>query len=88
VLQVVALAENVRSTAARQHAMIIRRGPSGTDRREIPVNLKTILAGKSTDLQMEPNDILFVPDSTGKKALARGAEAAIQITTGLILFRQ
>jgi polysaccharide export outer membrane protein len=68
--------------------MIIRRELSKTgERQEIAVDLKKILAGKTPDVVMQPNDILFVPDSNGKRALRRGAEAAIQIATGLALFR-
>jgi polysaccharide export outer membrane protein len=88
VLQAVALAEDLKPTAQREHSMIIRRDLSKTgDRQEITVNLKKILTGQTADVVMEPNDILFVPDSAGKKALRRGAEAAIQIATGLALFR-
>jgi len=88
VLQAVALAEDLKPTAQREHSMIIRRDLSKTgERQEIAVNLKKVLAGQTPDVVMEPNDILFVPDSTGKKALRRGAEAAIQIATGLALFR-
>ncbi|HEV3038262.1 MAG TPA: polysaccharide biosynthesis/export family protein [Candidatus Angelobacter sp.] len=88
VLQAVALAEDLKPTAQREHSMIIRRDPSKQgDRQEIAVNLKKILSGQVADVTMEPNDILFVPDSSSKKALRRGAEAAIQIATGLALFR-
>jgi polysaccharide export outer membrane protein len=88
VLQAVALAEDLKPTAQREHSMIIRRELSKTgERQEIAVDLKKILAGKTPDVVMQPNDILFVPDSNGKRALRRGAEAAIQIATGLALFR-
>ncbi len=88
VLQLVALAEDLKPTAKRDHAMIIRRQSTpGAERQEIKVDLKKILAGTSADVPLEGNDILFVPDSAGKKALRRGAEAAIQIATGLALFR-
>jgi len=36
---------------------------------------------------MKSNDILYVPDSAGKKALARGTEAALGIGTGLAVYR-
>lgn len=88
VLQAVALAEDLKPTAQREHSMIIRRDTSKQgDRQEIAVNLKKILSGQVPDVAMEPNDILFIPDSNSKKALRRGAEAAIQIATGLALFR-
>lgn len=87
VLQAVALGEGLKPTALQKKAMIIRRGkqfPGG--REEIPVNLKKILAGHAPDTGLEANDILFVPDSTSKRAIRRGAEAAIQIATGLVIW--
>lgn len=87
VLQLVAIAGDLKPTAKREHSMIIRRKPiPGAERQEIPIDLKKILAGKNPDVALEGNDILFVPDSTGKRALRRGAEAAIQVATGLALF--
>src|SRR5258708_13042403 len=84
VLQAVALAEDLKPTAQREHSMIIRRELSKTgERQEIAVDLKKILAGKTPDIVMQPNDILFVPDSNGKRALRRGAEAPIHIATAL-----
>lgn len=87
VLQAVALGEGLKPTALRKKAMIIRRGrkfPRG--REEIPVNLKNILSGHAPDPGLEANDILFIPDSTSKRALRRGAEAALQIATGLVIW--
>jgi polysaccharide export outer membrane protein len=89
VLKGIALAQDLKPTAIQQKAMIIRRNPGAPDgRQEIPVDLKKILAGRLPDTPMQPNDILFVPDSTGKKALRRGAEAALQIATGIIIWRR
>ncbi|HEX6465719.1 MAG TPA: SLBB domain-containing protein, partial [Terriglobales bacterium] len=88
VLQALALAEDIKGTAKRDHAMIIRRDaalPNG--RQEIAVNLKTIMAGKSPDIPLQVNDILFVPESSGKKVLHRGAEAIIQAATGAAIYR-
>lgn len=87
VLQAVALGEGLKPTAVQKKAIIIRQGrqfPNG--REEIAVNLKNVLAGHAPDPGLEPNDILFVPDSASKKALRRGAEAAIQIATGLMIW--
>ncbi len=87
VLQLVAICGDLKPTANRQHSMIIRRKPApGAERQEIAIDLKKILAGKSPDVVLEGNDILFVPESASKKALRRGADAAIQIATGLALF--
>ena len=89
VLKAIALAENLKSSAQRSQAVIIRRNPSATGgREEIPVDLKKILAGRGPDRPLQTNDILFVPDSASKKALVRAAEAAIQVTTGIIIWRR
>jgi polysaccharide export outer membrane protein len=86
VLQALALAEDLKATAAQSRAMIIRKNPAAADgREEIAVNLTKVLAGRQHDSQLQANDILFVPDSNGKKALRRGAEAAVTAATwGLI----
>lgn len=87
VLQAVALGEGLKEAALEKKAMIIRRGKQFPGGREvIPVNLKEILSGNAPDLSLEANDILFVPDSASKRALRRGAEAAIQIATGLVIW--
>jgi polysaccharide biosynthesis/export protein len=87
VLQAVALGEGLKPTALRKKAMIIRRGqgfPNG--REEIPVNLQLILSGHAADPSLAANDILFIPDSASKRALRRGAEAAVQIASGVVIW--
>ena len=87
VLQAVALGEGLKPTALQKKAIIIRRGgqfPSG--REQIPVNLSKILSGHSSDPGLEANDILFIPDSISKRVLQRGAEAAVQIATGVVIW--
>ena len=86
VLQALALAEDLKPTAAQSKALIIRKNPAAPDgREEIAVNLNKVLEGHELDARLQANDILFVPDSTGKRALRRGAEAAITAATwGLI----
>jgi len=82
VLQALALAEDVKATASQKRAMIIRKNPMAKDgREEIAINLNKVLEGHEHDAQLQANDILFVPDSPGKKALHRGAEAAVTAAT-------
>ena len=81
VLKVLSLAGGLDHFAAPQKARIMRPVAGNSTREEIPVNLKTILAGQSPDVPLQPEDILFVPVSGGDKALARAAEAAIQAST-------
>ncbi|MBI4166007.1 MAG: polysaccharide biosynthesis/export family protein [Acidobacteria bacterium] len=89
VLKAVALAQDVKATAIRSKAVIIRKNANFPDgREEIPVDLKMVLARRAPDPAMQPSDILFVPDSPGKKAMGRIAEAAVQATVGIIVWRR
>lgn len=87
VLQALALAEGLNGTASKRQARIIRRNADGS-RTEIPVDLTKVLNGKSQDLELAANDILFVPVSAGKAAAKRGAEAAIATVSGLLIWRR
>ena len=71
-----------------QNAKILRAASGQTKREELPVNVKAILDGKAPDVTMKPEDILFVPSSQPKRAAARAAEAAIQVATGVIIWRR
>ncbi|MDQ2899841.1 MAG: polysaccharide export protein [Acidobacteriota bacterium] len=88
VLQVLALAEGMERTANERHARILRTQVGGKLRAELPVDLKRIMAGESEDLALQPNDILFVPNSAAKSAALRTLEAAIQMGTGVVIWRR
>jgi polysaccharide export outer membrane protein len=84
VLQAVSLAEGLTSTPDAKHAKIVRQ--KGDQREEITVDLKSILQGKGKDVAMQGEDILFVPDNTGKRVALRVMEAAIQTGTGIAIY--
>jgi polysaccharide export outer membrane protein len=89
VLQALALAEDLKPTAARKRAMIIRKNPSAkSGRDEIPVNLKSVVEGQGSDVRLHASDILYVADSASNRALRKGADAAVYLTTGLIIWRR
>src|SRR6266699_3665235 len=88
VLKALALAEDTKSTAQKSKAVIIRKNTQQNERQEIAVDLKKVLAGRALDPRMQPSDILFVPDSSGIKALHRGVDAAVYVTTGLIIWHR
>lgn len=88
-LKAIALAEDLKPTAIKSRTMIIRdNGGSAATRQELPVNLSEVLEGRAPDPPLQANDILFVPDSTAKRAMRRAAEAAVQIATGVIIWRR
>jgi polysaccharide export outer membrane protein len=79
-LQAIALAEGFKSTASTHHALIVRQSTSDNSRKEIPVDLGQIQQGKLTDVELAPNDILYIPNSGTKvtlQAMGRIAEAAV-----------
>ena len=84
VLQVLALAQGVNRTAAMGSARIIRRTPQGPS--EVPVPLKQMMAAKATDMELQPEDILFVPGSAAKNVVTRSMESVLQIATGLAIY--
>lgn len=89
VLQAVSLAEGLDPRAAAKSARILRRESEkspGNARTQIPVDISAILKGKAPDILMRPNDILYVPNSTQKVVTQRTIEAAIAITTGMLVF--
>jgi polysaccharide biosynthesis/export protein len=87
VLKAVALAHGLTAFAKGNAAVIMRTNPQTGQRDTIPVELKKIEERRADDVPLKSNDILYVPDSSGKKALARGAEAALGIGTGIAVYR-
>ncbi len=81
-LQLVANAEGFSKVAAPEKARILRLVPGSDKRVEMAVNLKAIFAGRIDDVQILPNDILFVPSSRSK-SIAYGAEGALFNATGV-----
>ena len=86
VLKAVSLAEGLGTAPDPRHARIVRN--IGDQHTEIPVDLKALLQGKGKDVTMQGNDILFIPDSTGRKVALRIMEGAIQAGTGLAIYRR
>ncbi|HET7259412.1 MAG TPA: SLBB domain-containing protein, partial [Candidatus Acidoferrum sp.] len=85
VVQAIALAQGIGPNAALGAARLVRKTPDGP--KDIPLQLKKILAAKAADPQLQADDIVFVPDSAGKSAFKRGMEAAVQAATGVAIWR-
>ncbi len=87
-LEALSMAEGLAPNAAAKSAKILRKGPGGGPIRErLPVNLKNILSGKDEDLQLQPNDILYVPDNSSRRFTVKAAETAVQTVSGIIIWR-
>src|SRR5262249_47611301 len=73
-VEALSLAEGPLTTAAPQHARILRAGDGDSTRKQIPIDMKKILSGKAPDVELQPQDVLFIPDNTAKRASIRAAE--------------
>ena len=85
-LQVLSLAEGASRTAALDKAKILRTLSGSTQRTEIPVNLKQLMAGKGSDVSLHPDDILFIPNSGAKSAGYRTIDSIVSAATGFATY--
>jgi polysaccharide biosynthesis/export protein len=88
VLQALSLAGGLNRTAAPHRSRLLRMAPGATQRTEVPLNMKQILAGKAPDVPLQADDILFIPNSAAKNVALRSLEAAISIGSGLAIYRR
>jgi polysaccharide export outer membrane protein len=86
VLQALALAEGSKPDAALNKSKLIRK--TGTGPQEIPIPLGKILSSTVSDQTLQPDDIVFVPNSAAKSAARRSLEAIVQTATGVIIYRR
>ncbi len=82
-LKMLALAGGTTNVAKTGKTVILRKNLTTGQRDQVPVDVGKIMHMKSPDIQLEANDILFVPDSNGLKALHRAGDVGIYITEGL-----
>lgn len=88
-LQTLSLAEGLGPNSAAGRARILRQEPGGDGTpRQIAVNINDIFAGKAPDMQLKANDVLFIPRSGAKVVSQKAIDAAIGITTGLLIYRR
>jgi polysaccharide export outer membrane protein len=85
VVQAVALAEGVKPVAS-SHALIVRQSTSDRARVEIPVDLNQMVKGKTTDVLLAPNDILYVPTSATKKTFKVLGDVAMAAANGAAIY--
>lgn len=85
-MQAIAMAEGMTNIAAQSRAVIIRRSASGSLRENIPINLKGLMSGKTSDVKLEANDILFVPVSGGRQTVHAMGQAAMAAVNGIAIY--
>jgi polysaccharide export outer membrane protein len=87
VLQALGIVSGLVRTAKSTEAKILRVVPGSSTRTEVAVNLKTILAGKTNDVALQADDILFVPTSLKKDFAYRTFEAVGGVGATSMIYR-
>lgn len=85
-LKVLALAGGLNATAKSDHAVIVRKDAQG-QQHQVDVDLKKVMKRESEDVQLQPSDILYVPNSAGRQAMLRALEFGIALGSGVALYR-
>ena len=83
VLQVMAAAGGPTHLASEGKTTMMRRGSSGLQ--EIPIPLGKMFKGKSADIPVQPDDILYVPSSAVKSVLSLGS--IVTLTSQAAVYR-
>jgi len=86
-LEALSMAEGFAPNAAAGSARILRRTSETDAREQIPIDLKKILAGKAKDMQLSPDDILYVPDNTTRRVTTKTLETALATISGIVIWR-
>ena len=84
VLQAVAMAQGTNVTAKLDNTILIRR--SSGEPEQIPVALNKIMTAKSPDVNLQPDDVVFVPRSAGKAAARRTLDLILQTVSGVAIY--
>jgi polysaccharide export outer membrane protein len=84
-LKMLSLAGGTTNTAKAKNAVILRKNLDTGKRDQVPVDISKVMKLQTQDVQLQANDILFVPDSAGLRALHRSVDVVVGMTTGLAL---
>ena len=84
VLQALALAGSANKTSVLGKAKLVRKTPSGA--MEIPIQLAAMQQGKRPDIEMQPDDVLFLPFSWMKN-IAVNAQGIAASATSAVIYR-
>ena len=87
VLQALSMAGGLGKSPALKRTKILRPLDSPSEKKEIPLDLKAIMAGRMPDVPLHQDDILFVPKGRGKAAAKVAARAAVAAATGIAIWR-
>jgi polysaccharide export outer membrane protein len=80
VLRAIAMAEGLSGNAARGRTVVIRTDAAGA-RVQLPVNVGDVLAGRATDVPLQPEDVVFVPSSRMRAVTLGVVDALVRTVT-------
>jgi polysaccharide biosynthesis/export protein len=81
VLKILALSEGLTSFASKKAFIYRQEGGAGGTKSEIPIELKQIMGRKSPDVALEANDILYIPDNSGRRIAVTALERIVLFGT-------
>lgn len=84
-LQALALAGGQNRTAALDHVRLIRKTDSTYN--ESLMSLKKIMKGQTPDINLEADDVLYIPNSTAKSVIFRGVPSILQGASNAAVYR-
>jgi polysaccharide biosynthesis/export protein len=87
VLQALSRAEGLKYDAASHKARLLRPDPDSPNKKEITIDVASILTGKAPDVPLYPEDVLFVPNNAAKSWGMKTIETMINVGTGVAIYR-
>jgi polysaccharide biosynthesis/export protein len=83
--QVLVMAAGPTRTASLNGTKMIRHTPEGL--KDIPLPLKKVLEGKIADIELQPDDIIWVPGSKGKELASTTLSSIVSTGLSLAIYR-
>src|SRR6185312_11207354 len=87
VLQALSRAEGLKYNAASHKARLLRPEPESQNKKEITIDVASILTGKAPDVPLYPEDVLFIPNNTAKSWGIKTIETMINVGSGVAIYR-
>jgi len=81
-LQAVAMAGGTTRTSSPNSSRLLRKGPSGYV--DVPIELNKMLKGKHSDVQLQAQDIVYIPSSNMKTAFSRASPLMLAAASSAI----
>jgi protein involved in polysaccharide export with SLBB domain len=85
-LQAIAMAGGMTPVAGSHNGLIIRRSADGSAQENVPIDIAKLLSGKTPDVFLKGNDVLFIPISGRKQTLHAMQEIAMSGLNGIAIY--